>query len=53
VNLGIEESRFENLFDVHDLDFDVWNNVDGLEVKPVLSPHPVETNILFFRAMRS
>ncbi|MBL4720577.1 MAG: MBL fold metallo-hydrolase, partial [Alphaproteobacteria bacterium] len=51
--LSIEEARFENLFDVHDLVFDEWNNVDGLEVKPVLSPHPVETNILFFRAMWS
>lgn len=49
--LSIDESRFHNLFDVHDLAFDEWNIVDGLEVKPVLSPHPVETNIFFFRAM--
>jgi len=36
---------------VHDLDFDTWNMVDGLEVKPVFSPHPVETNVFIFRAL--
>jgi hemerythrin len=25
--------------------------IDGLEVKPVFSPHPVETTVMFFRAM--
>jgi len=48
--MTIEESDFEDYFEVHDLDFDVWNDVSGLEVKPVLSPHPVENNIFFFRA---
>ena len=24
------------------------DNINGLEVRPVFSPHPVETNILFF-----
>lgn len=49
--LSIDESRFHNLFDVRDLELNEWNNIDGMEVKPVLSPHPVETNIFFFRAM--
>ncbi len=47
--LSIEKSQFENYFDFHDLSFDKWNNIVGLEVKAVLSPHPIETNILFFR----
>ena len=36
---------------MHDLEFDTWNNVNGLEVFPVFSPHPVETNILFLRTL--
>ena len=47
--LSIEKSQFENYFDFHDLDFNTWNDIEGLEVKAVLSPHPIETNILFFR----
>ena len=49
--MSIEESTFEEYFEVCDLEFDEWNNIDGLEVKPVYSPHPVETNILFFRTL--
>ncbi len=49
--MSIEESRFADFFEIHDLEFDVWNTVDGLDVKPVFSPHPIETNIFFFRAM--
>ena len=49
--LSIEESSFEKYFDVHDIEFDVWNQIEGLEVKPILSPHPVETNILIFRTL--
>jgi hemerythrin len=40
-----------NYFAVHDLEPDVWNDIQGLEVTPMLSPHPVETNILLFRVM--
>ncbi len=40
---------FSNYFDVHDLNFNEWNNIEGLEVKPLFSPHPVETNIFIFR----
>lgn len=47
--LDINESQFENYFEVHDLEFDKWNNIKGLEVKPFFSPHPVETNIFQFR----
>ncbi|MBF0449803.1 MAG: bacteriohemerythrin [Candidatus Magnetomorum sp.] len=49
--LGIDENQFYAYFDVVDLEFDVWNNVNGLDVRPVFSPHPVETNIFTFRAM--
>ena len=49
--ISIEAFRFEDFFEVFDLEMDQWNNVEGLDVKPVLSPHPIETNILFFRAM--
>ncbi len=48
--MNIEEQRFEDFFHIHDLAFDQWNNVDGLDVMPLYSPHPVETNIFFFRA---
>lgn len=49
--LSINENTFEEFFEVLDLEFDEWNSIDGLEVKPVYSPHPVETNILFFRTL--
>ena len=49
--MSIKEKTFEEFFEVCDLEFDVWNNIDGLEVRPVYSPHPVETNILFFRTL--
>lgn len=49
--LGVEEERFTDFFDVQDLVFDKWNDVDGLEVMPVFSPHPVETNIFVFRTL--
>ncbi len=36
-------------FNCIDLEFDSWNDVDGMEVKPIFSPHTVETNIFNFR----
>ncbi len=48
---SIDESHFRKYFEIHDLWADAWNEVDALEVKPVISPHPVETTIFFFRAM--
>ena len=46
-----DEQDFFNYFTVHDLEPDVWNDIEGLEVTPMFSPHPVETNILLFRVM--
>jgi len=47
--LSRPEEEFFDFFDVRDLKTSHWNNIDGLEVRPVLSPHPVETTILTFR----
>ncbi len=47
--LDTDEQDFYTYFDVHDLESGVWNNINGLEVRPVLSPHPVETTVMFFR----
>jgi len=49
--LSIEEASFSDYFEVCSLVEGEWNNIDGLEVMPVFSPHPVETTILNFRAM--
>ncbi|GBC62095.1 cyclic nucleotide-binding protein [Desulfonema ishimotonii] len=49
--MAISEKNLFDYFDVRDLAFDVWNDIDGLEVKPVFSPHPVETSILMFRTL--
>lgn len=49
--MQLSESEFGALFDVHDLHLDTWNDIEGLEVKPILSPHPVETTILYFRVL--
>jgi len=47
--LTLVDKNINNFFEVHDLELDVWNEIDGLEVKPILSPHPIETNIYYFR----
>ena len=49
--LDLHDGVFADYFEVHDLIPDRWNDVDGLEVRPVMSPHPVETTIFFFRTM--
>lgn len=49
--LSIEETDFDDFFEVVDLEMGTWNGVSGLEVKPIFSPHPVETTIFEFRAM--
>ncbi|WP_130470664.1 response regulator [Candidatus Magnetaquicoccus inordinatus] len=49
--LSIEENKFEQFFAIHDLKFDVWNRIDGLDIMPFYSPHPVENNLLLFRAL--
>lgn len=48
--LSVDEECFDRFFDVQDLELNVWNSIDGLEVRPVLSPHPVETNVYYFRS---
>lgn len=47
--MSLGEESFDSFFDVQDLAIDQWNNIEGLEVMPVFSPHPVETNIFYFR----
>jgi len=49
--LGFNEQSFHDFFDVHDLDLNEWTDIEGLEVRATLSPHPVETNIFLFRTM--
>jgi hemerythrin len=51
--LGIEDEHFTDFFDVKDLFFDKWNDVDGMEIMPIYSPHSVETNIFVFRILWS
>lgn len=49
--VSLKPEMFSRYFEVHDLEFDKWNNINGLEVKPVYSPHPVDTSVMFFRAL--
>jgi len=49
--MNTEEERFYSYFETHDLETDSWNSIDGLEVRPIFSPHPVETTIMLFRAV--
>ena len=49
--MDIPEKRFHHYFKTVDLEFNKWNNIDGLHVLPALSPHPVETNIFYFRTL--
>lgn len=47
--LTMDEEQITNFFEIRDLDVDVWNDLGGLEVRPFLSPHPVETTAFQFR----
>jgi len=49
--LQIDEERFGDFFEAIDLEVDTFNNIDGLEAMPIMSPHPVETTIYVFRTM--
>ncbi|HIJ85819.1 MAG TPA: MBL fold metallo-hydrolase, partial [Magnetococcales bacterium] len=51
--LSMEENQFNDFFDCRDLPLDVWTDIQGLEVKPLFSPHPLETNIFIFRTLWS
>jgi hemerythrin len=46
--MEFDEEQFDYFFDIYDLETDVWNLIDGMKVKPVFSPHPVETTIFIF-----
>jgi len=48
--LSMDESCLSDFFDVHDLQLDQWNNCNGLDVRPLYSPHPVDNNCFIFRA---
>ena len=47
---ALDAGDFERYFQVHELEVGAWNDVDGLSVLPLVSPHPLETTILRFRA---
>ena len=49
--LSVDEEMFFRFFDCFDMEFDQWNPIEGLEVKPLWSPHPVETSIFYFRTL--
>ncbi len=49
--MSISEKSLFDYFEICDLEFDKWNDINGLEVKPVFSPHPVETSIFMFRTL--
>jgi hemerythrin len=46
-----EEDMLERYFHINDLKMNEWNNVGGLEVKPLLAPHPVENVNFLFRVI--
>jgi hemerythrin len=49
--LSRDEESFSEYFEIHNLEIDKWNDINGLEVRPIFSPHPLETTIFIFRAM--
>ncbi|MFZ9001304.1 MAG: cyclic nucleotide-binding domain-containing protein [Bacteriovoracaceae bacterium] len=49
--LGAKGEILDKYFKIHDLEFDKWNEVEGLQVMPKFSPHPVETNNFIFRVI--
>ncbi len=49
--LSWDSDYMDRFFDIHDLEFNAWNNIEGLEVKPVISPNLLETVIFTFRTL--
>src|SRR4030042_2819377 len=41
--MSVEGDLLKRYFDVYDLEFDKWNEVEGMLGRPTFSPHPVET----------
>jgi len=48
--MGVPEKTFGTTFEFRELEAEAWNDVEGLQVWPAWSPHPVETNVYSFRA---
>ncbi len=48
--LSMDRDDVLPFFEVHDLETGVWNDIAGLQVMPMFSPHPVETTVFMFRA---
>jgi hemerythrin len=46
---GVDEDSFGAYFDVCDLTLGAWNEIEGFEVLPLFSPHPVENSVFHFR----
>ncbi|PCI38101.1 MAG: cyclic nucleotide-binding protein [Rhodospirillaceae bacterium] len=49
--MGVHESEFNNFMNFHTLIEGQWNDIVGLEVMPIFSPHPVENTCLIFRSI--
>lgn len=49
--IGQDEQFLNLLFETHFLIENQWNDLDGLEILPQTSPHPVETTTLSFRLL--
>lgn len=49
--LSTSEEEINHYFDFRDLTVGEWNNIEGLEVKPTYSPHPVENVVFQFRSL--
>ncbi|PHS76790.1 MAG: cyclic nucleotide-binding protein [Rhodospirillaceae bacterium] len=49
--MGVHESEFNNFMNFHTLTEGKWNDIVGLEVMPVFSPHPVENTCMVFRSI--
>ena len=47
--MGSDFHFADAFFRVQNLRENRWNDIDGLQVRPVGSPHPLETTIFFFR----
>lgn len=48
--MSLNEEKFGQFFEIHDLKCDQWNEHEGLQIKPIYSPHPLENNLFLFRA---
>ena len=48
--ISLPAEEIENYFEIVDLELDKWTNVTkSVQVQPRFSPHPVETNIYYFK----